>query len=123
MKKILLSVSLFLAVFAAANLVSRNAKALDTVVVGQPYGYGYGYGYGGYPAPYAGYVPYAGPYAGFVPGYYPPIAGPGYYNPNPAINQPLNAAGNPFFLYNEMQRAKAGKLPVFPANPVADYYY
>jgi len=126
MKKVLLSLSLVLAVFAVTNLVSRSAKALDTVVVGQPYGYGYGYGgygYGGYPGPYAGYIPGAARYAGFIPGAVPPIPGPGYYSPNPALQQPLNSAGSPFYLYNQMQRAKAGQRPYFPANPVADYYY
>lgn len=124
MKKILLSMSLFAAVFAAVTLTSMETKALDTVVVGQPYyggygAYGYGPGYGGYGygAPYAGYVGYPGPYAGYIP-----VGGPGYYPANPVLQRPYSA-GNPFYLYNQTQRVQAGKRPYFPANPVNDYYY
>lgn len=131
MKKLLLSLSLFAAVFSAFSLTSNFAQAGDTVVVGQrPYGYGYGYGYGypyagyvPYPGPYAGYVPYPGPYAGFVPGAVPPI-GPGYYSPNPALQQPYNSASNPFYLYDQAQRVQAGRQPFYPVNPVnTDNYY
>lgn len=126
MKKLLLSLSLFAAVFATFSLTAPIAQAGDTVVVGQrPYGYGYGYygGYGPYGYPYAGYVPYPGPYAGFIPGAVPPI-GPGYYSPNPALQQPYNSAGNPFYLYDQAQRVQAGKQPFYPVNPVnSDYYY
>src|SRR5262245_12344602 len=123
MKKFVLGLSLVLAIFATASLASRDARALDTVVVGQPY-YGGGYygGYGPY-TPYAGYVGYPGPYAGFVPGYYPPVAGPGYLNPNPAFQQPINSAGSPFYLINQIQRTQNGQRPYFPANPAADTYY
>ena len=129
MKKIALSFSLLAVLLASFSLASPQASASDTVVVGQrPYGYYGGYGYGPYPyygggyAPYAGYAP-VGPYAGYIPNAVPPV-GPGYYSPNPVLQQPYNSAGNPFYLYDQTQRVQAGRPPLLPVNPVnSDYYY
>lgn len=77
-------------VFAMSLLAGlKTASALDTVVVGQPYAYPY---YGGY-----GYGPYA------------PIAYPGLYSNNPAI-QPGSYPASPFFLGNQVRRATGANV-------------
>jgi hypothetical protein len=84
MKKLVWGMSLLLAIFLGISWNSDKARAIDTVVVGQPY---YGYGY----APYGGFYG-----ASFFPGY--------YQNPNPVFQ---SIGGNPYFLTNAARRSGA----------------
>jgi len=111
----------FMALFFS-SLTSSKSYALDTAVVGQPYGY-YGYGGGGgygsndtvvVGQPYYGYgpVPY-GPGGGFYAVPYPP-----YYSSNPVLQNPISVS-NPFYLNRFVGgNLRPARQILFAPNPI-----